>query len=55
MNKKANQLIENVKETSRKINVVFVRASPIMEILTGIMIAILIYLSAILISKINLK
>ena len=53
--KKANQLIENVKETSRKINVVFVRASPIMEILTGIMIAILIYLSAILISKNQLE
>ncbi len=53
--KKANKLIEDVKETSRKINVVFVRASPIMEILTGIMIAILIYLSAILISKNQLE
>ena len=53
--KKANQLIENVKETSRKINVVFVRASPIMEILTGFMIAILIYVSAILISKNQLE
>ena len=53
--KKANQLIENVKETSRKINVIFVRASPIMEILTGFMIAILIYVSAILISKNQLE
>ena len=53
--KKANQLIENVKETSRKINVVFVRASPIMEVLTGFMIAILIYVSAILISKNQLE
>jgi subfamily B ATP-binding cassette protein MsbA len=53
--KKANKLIEDVKETSRKINVVFVRASPIMEILTGIMIAALIYLSAILISKNQLE
>ncbi|MDC0461176.1 ABC transporter transmembrane domain-containing protein, partial [Candidatus Pelagibacter sp.] len=43
---RANKLIEAVKETSKKINIVFVRASPIMEILTGIMIAVLIYLSA---------
>ena len=53
--KKANKLIDDVKETSRKINVVFVRASPIMEILTGIMIAALIYLSSILISKNQLE
>ena len=48
---RANELIEAVKETSKKINIVFVRASPIMEILTGIMIACLIYISAILISN----
>ena len=48
---RANRYIEDVKESSRKINVVFVRASPIMELLTGIMIAFLIYLSAILIAK----
>ena len=48
---RANKLIEAVKETSRKINIVFVRASPIMEVLTGIMIACLIYISAILISN----
>src|SRR6056300_118925 len=49
--KRASGLIEDVKETSRKISIVFVRASPIMEVLTGIMIAFLIYLSAILIEK----
>ena len=52
---RANKLIEAVKETSKKINIVFVRASPIMEVLTGIMIAFLIYLSAILISKNELE
>mgnify|MGYP001366148523 CR=1 FL=1 len=53
--KRAYKLIEDVKESSRKINVVFVRASPIMEVLTGIMIAILIYFSAVLISKDELE
>lgn len=48
---RANKFIEDVKETSKKISIVFVRASPIMEILTGIMIACLIYFSAILISN----
>src|SRR6056300_10292 len=43
---RAENLIKKVTETSKKISVVFVRASPIMEVLTGIMIAILIYLSA---------
>ncbi len=52
---RANKMIEEVTETSRKISVVFVRASPIMEVLTGIMIAILIYYSAILISKNELE
>ena len=52
---RAHKFVEDVKETSRKINVVFVRASPIMEILTGIMIAFLIYFSAILISKNELE
>ncbi len=54
-NKRANEYIENLKKSSRKINVVFVRASPIMEFLTGIMIAILIYYSAKLISKNELE
>jgi subfamily B ATP-binding cassette protein MsbA len=52
---KARDLIESLKETSRKINIVFVRASPIMEVLTGIMIAVLIYFSANLISKNELE
>ena len=52
---RANKYIEDVKESSRKINVVFVRASPIMELLTGIMIAFLIYLSAKLIAKNELE
>jgi subfamily B ATP-binding cassette protein MsbA len=53
--KRAFKFIENAKETSRKITVVFSRASPIMEILTGIMIALLIYISAKLISKNELE
>ena len=48
---RAINLIEDVKESSKKISIVFVRASPIMEILTGVMIALLIYLSANLISN----
>tara|TARA_Y100001970_G_scaffold166297_1_gene203379 strand:- start:11600 stop:13339 length:1740 start_codon:yes stop_codon:yes gene_type:complete len=54
-NKRANEYIENLKKSSRKINIVFVRASPIMEFLTGIMIAILIYYSAKLISRNELE
>ncbi len=49
--KRANKMIEDLKETAQKISVVFIRPSPIMEVLTGIMIAILIYISAKLISK----
>ena len=52
---RANKMIEDLKETSQKISVVFIRPSPIMEVLTGIMIAILIYISAILISKNELE
>ena len=48
--KRANEYLESLKETSRKISIVYVRASPIMETFTGIMIAILIYVSAKLIS-----
>ena len=48
--KRAFQYINNLKETTRKINIVFVRASPIMETLTGIMIALLIFISAKLVS-----
>ena len=48
--KRAFQYINNLKETTRKINIVFVRASPIMETLTGVMIALLIFISAKLVS-----
>ena len=53
--KRAYEYINNLKETSRKINIVFVRASPIMETLTGIMIALLIYISAKLVSSSELE
>ena len=43
---RADDFINKHKETSRKINIVHVRASPIMEFLTGIMIACLIFVSA---------
>ena len=39
------QLIENLRDKAKKIATIFVRATPIMETLTGIMIASLIYLS----------
>ena len=53
--KRADEFINNLKETSRKINVVYVRASPIMEFLTGIMIACLIFTSAKLVVKDELE
>ena len=53
--KRANEKISELKETSRKINEVFVRASPIMEALTGIMIAFLIFISAKLIANNELE
>ncbi len=52
---RATDFINSVKETSRKINIVFVRASPIMEFLTGIMIACMIFVSAKLIAKDELQ
>ena len=52
---RANEYISNLKELSQKINVVYVRASPIMEALTGIMIAILIFISAKLVVKNELE
>ena len=48
---RANKFISKLKEISRKIQEVIVRASPIMEFLTGIMIACLILISAKLISN----
>jgi ATP-binding cassette, subfamily B, bacterial MsbA len=52
---RANEYLSNLKELSQKINIVYVRASPIMEAMTGIMIAILIFLSAKLIVKDELQ
>jgi subfamily B ATP-binding cassette protein MsbA len=52
---RANEFIHNLKELNKKINIVYVRASPIMEFLTGIMIAILIFISAKLVVKNELE
>jgi subfamily B ATP-binding cassette protein MsbA len=52
---KANKYLNNLKEFNKKINIVFVRASPIMEAFTGIMIAVLIFISAKLIVKNELE
>ncbi len=52
---RANKYINKLKESSRKINIVFVRASPIMEFLTGIMIAFLIFYAAKLIARNELE
>ena len=43
---RANVYIYNLKEAQKKIALVHNRASPIMELLTGIMIAVLIFISA---------
>ncbi|WP_440914304.1 ABC transporter ATP-binding protein [Candidatus Pelagibacter sp.] len=50
-NLKADKYLDDLKEKNKKIQIVYVRISPIMETLTGIMIAILIFYSGILISK----
>jgi len=42
---RAKKYINDLKEKNKKIGIVFVRATPIMETLTGIMIAILIFYS----------
>ena len=52
---RANKFINKLKEISKKIAEVFVRASPIMEFLTGIMIACLILISAKLIANDELE
>ena len=52
---RAENYLNSLKETSRKINIVFVRSSPIMEALTGIMIACLIFISAKLVVKNELE
>ena len=43
--KRADEHLSQLKDKNKKINIVFVRMSPIMETLTGIMIAVLIYYS----------
>ena len=50
-NDRADKFINDVKEKSKKIATVYVRSSPIMESLTGIMIAILIFYSGKLVLK----
>ena len=52
---RANKFINKLKEISKKIAEVFVRASPIMEFLTGLMIACLILISAKLIANDELE
>ena len=44
-NSRADKYIDALKEKEKKIGIVFVRSTPIMETLTGIMIAILIFYS----------
>ena len=48
---RADKYLSQLKEKNQKIQTVFIRMSPIMETLTGIMIAILIFYSGKLISK----
>ena len=48
---RADKYLNELKEKNQKIHTVFVRMSPIMETLTGIMIAILIFYSGKLMSK----
>jgi len=48
---RADKTLENVKDRAKKLNEIYARSSPIMEVLTGFMIAILIYYSGNLIIK----
>ena len=52
---RADNFLNSVKETSKKLQIIFVRSSPIMEFLTGIMIACLIFVAAILVSQNELE
>jgi len=54
-NIRADKYIDDLKEKEKKIAIVFVRATPIMETLTGIMIAILIFYSGKLIMSNELE
>ncbi len=49
--KRADGYLSELKEKNQKIQTVFVRMSPVMETLTGIMIAVLIFYSGILMSN----
>ena len=53
--KRADTFIDSLKETQKKMTIVLVRASPVMEFLTGIMIALLIFISAKLIASNELE
>ena len=53
--RRAFEFIEKLKDSTKKIAIVFVRASPVMEFLTGIMIAFLIFFAAKLVSKNELE
>ena len=53
--KRAMVVIDDLKEKAQKIAEVMMRASPIMEFLTGIMIACLVYFAAILVSNNELE
>ena len=48
---RADKFLSDLKEKNQKIQTIFVRMSPIMETLTGIMIAILIFYSGLLMSR----
>ena len=52
---RSDKYLNSLKDTSKKINIVYVRASPIMEFLTGIMIAFMIFVSAKLVAKNELE
>ena len=44
-NKRSEIFVSNLKEKTEKIAAVYIRSTPIMEVLTGIMIAVLIFYS----------
>ena len=52
---RADYQLEQLKEKNKKINTVYIRMSPVMEIFTGIMIAILIFFSGKLIASNELQ
>ena len=54
-NNRANKYFHDLKEKSIKVTTVFIRVTPIMETLTGIMIAVLIYVSGKLIMSNELE